>query len=153
MDTSLELRLETSKSLGNFQLQLLKSFYNGHSTSENYLNRRNIIHVHGLLSSEGFCATYLRSRPDGTINESECHMLIWIGNRGKSLRPFTSLERLQTLDSCEMSRIKTVETPFSMTAKTLWRVLDKELCVLYNLWHRSGQVHKPSNPGRHANCK
>ena len=141
MTDSLELRIEITKSLGNFQFQLLKSFYNGYSISENYLNGCNIIHVHGLFGNNGFCATYLRSNPDRAVNDSELPVLVWVGDRGECLRPFTSTERLQPLDSCNLAFGKSFETTFSLTEKHIRAILDKKLRAIYDiLGIKAGQL-------------
>jgi hypothetical protein len=141
MDTSLELRLETVKSLDHFEYKLLKCFYNGHSISENYLKALNIIHVHGMFGNRGFCARYLNCNTNRVFKETEFPVFVRVGNSSESFRPFTSIERLQPLDNCDVFRAYSSEIfkfPLSFDAtasvpKLFFRVLNWKLRSLYLL--------------------
>ncbi len=137
----LELRLETIKSLDNFEYKLLKCFYNGRSILENYLKRENVLHVHGLVGNKGFCATYLRADNNRAIHNGKSSVFVGIGDISKPSRPLATIERLQPLDSCDVFRANSSEKftfPFSFdttdsAVKCFWRVLDWKLRSLYIL--------------------
>jgi len=137
----LELRLETIKSLDNFEYELLKCFYNGRSISENYLKRENVLHVHGLVGKKGLCAIYLRAGNNRTIHNGKSSVFVRIGDISKLPRPLASIERLQPLDSCDVSRANSSEIfTFSLgfhsadsVVELFWRVLNWKLRSLYLL--------------------
>jgi hypothetical protein len=137
----LELRLETIKSLDNFEYKLLKCFYNGRSILENYLKRENVLHVHGLVGKKGFCAIYLRADNNRAIHNGNSSVFVGIGDISKLSRPLATIERLQPLDSCDVFRANSSEvfaSPliFDVTdssIKRFWRVLDWKLRSLYFL--------------------
>jgi len=137
----LELRLETIKSLDNVEYKLLKCLYNGRSILENYLERENVLHVHGLVGEEGFCAIYLRADNNRTIYKGKSSVLVGIGDISKPFRPLAIIERLQPLNSCDVFRANSSEvfaSPriFDVTdsgIKRFWRVLDWKLRSLYLL--------------------
>jgi len=137
----LELRLETIKSLAHFEYQLLKCFYNGRSISENYLKTLNMIHVHGMFDGRGFCARYLNCNTNRAFKETQFPVFVRVGNNSKSFRPFTSIARLQPLDSCDVFRAYSSEIftfPLSFDATTslvklFYKVLNWKLRSLYLL--------------------
>jgi len=137
----LELRLETINSLAHFEHQLLKCFYNGRSISENYLKTLNMIHVHGMFDGRGFCARYLNCNTNRVLKESQFPVFVGVGDKPKSFRPFTSIERLQPLDSCDVfraysSEIHTLPLSCDVTdslVKLYFRVLNWKLRSLYLL--------------------
>lgn len=55
-------------------------------------------------------------------------MLVWVGESSEQLRPLNSITRLQPLDSCHIAIIDSLEVGFTPSLKTIWSVLNKELC-------------------------
>jgi len=138
----LELRLEISKSRSNIEYQLLNCFYNRQTTiSENYLKVLNVIHVHGMFGNRGFCARYWKCNSKRAFKETQFPVFVRVGNNSKSFRPFTSIERLQPVDSCDVFRANSSEIsafPIIFDAtdsppERFFRVLNWKLCSLYLL--------------------
>jgi hypothetical protein len=138
----LELRLEISKSRSNFEYQLLECFYNRHTTiSENYLKVLNVIHVHGMFGNRGFCARYWKCNSKRAFKETQFPVFVRVGDSIESFRPFTSIERLQSLDSCDVFRAYSSEISafpiiFDATdspVERFFRVLNWKLRSLYVL--------------------
>ena len=130
----LELRLEISKSLSNIEYQLLECFYNRHTTiSENYLKTLNIIHVHGMFGHRGFCARYLNCNTKRVFKETQFPVFVRVGNSIESFRPFTSIERLQPLDSCDVFRAYSSEIFTFLPLECFFRALNWKLRSLYIL--------------------
>ena len=71
LDNSLELGIEHVNCRGDLRLKLLKSFYNGHTITENYLNGRSIIHIHCFLGERQFCITFRPDNTNGRIDDCE----------------------------------------------------------------------------------
>jgi hypothetical protein len=141
MGISLEPRLETIKSLDDFEYKLLKRFYNGRSILENYLKRENVLHVHGLVGKKGLRATYLRANNNRAIHNGKSSVFVGIGDISKLSRPLATIERLQPPDSCDVfgansSEKFTLSLSFDTTDSTVeivYTVLDWKLRSLHLL--------------------
>lgn len=136
---SLELRVENINCIGDLRMKLLKSFYNGCSIQENYINRRCELHVHGVFDSSRFCLTYKHLSGRGNYRKSP--VFVRVGNLSETPRPVTSIARLIPADKCNMVIVETskIDIPSfavngtNSTYKTLAAIFDRELCVLHDL--------------------
>lgn len=133
MKDSLKLRLEHIKHLGNLKMELLKSFYDGRSIAERYINGEILLHVHGFASDYRFCATWRQGDGDSPCNSNEVPVFVWVGNLSEDARPIASIARLQLLDSCNMYIADTFETVLSPPIENLFAIIDGKLCFIYDL--------------------
>ena len=162
MSSSLELRLEFVKNLGNLRMEYLKRFYDGSSVIERYLKGDISIHVHGIVTGvdshmkEGCLTLNARVQDDGALgnwvnreglsgsDNRQGFMLVWIGESLESARPVTTITRLQAFNACLVGVRKPSKiTPIISNGSTLlptpthipsmFSIFDRKLCSLLNL--------------------
>lgn len=137
--SSLELRLEISKSISNLRFNLLERIYNGQAVIEGYEHGNVELHIHGLIESNiagladssvsrvyrteedhtrfigaAFCGRIRvnsDSHRDSASGDSDNEVVVFVTvrNVGEMPRPVDSIIRLQALDSCRMRSADTFE--------------------------------------------
>ena len=135
MANSLELRIEDIKSLSNLQFQLLQSVYihDNRSIGELYVNREAILHIHGLISGYRFCANLRKAISNIERGYGEPSVFVRIGEIGESMRPVTSVIRLQPLDNCDVFVADSFEVGIALSLEILYAIINRKLCAIFNL--------------------
>jgi hypothetical protein len=144
----LELRLEIGKRIPNIRFDLLKRVYDVASVIEGYEENHFEFHIHllpsGIRESHQDMQTVFVSGVCGRIRvvsvphshgilgpaHDEMPMLIRVRNADESFRPFNSVVRLQSLDSCRMRIVDSLQKSVTVSPELLWHVCNWELSTL-----------------------
>ena len=84
-EDSLELRMEITKSLINFQDKLFKTFYDRRTIAERYFDGSIAMRIHMIASKDCFCYARVNRDDDRTLNHSEVAVLVWVGEGDKEV--------------------------------------------------------------------
>jgi hypothetical protein len=137
----LELRMEISKRLSNACFDFLKRLSDQRSIVERYLASEIDLHVHFLTSFGMKCATYrkikrgelsisdrIKHDGDPSLDRGEFAVFVFVREIAERSRPIASVVRLQTLDSCDMGGIESLEpTSLNPSLESISRVFDQKL--------------------------
>lgn len=128
--SSLEVELERSKRISNFEFDLLKRFFERQPISERYTQHRLNIHVHGSLNGVLFCAECraVRDGDDVIVRDgNQFVVLVEVTESGEVFRPLASIVRLQRLDSCDVGLVDTPQEGLFPSVESVWRAFDRKL--------------------------
>ena len=132
-ESALELRLEGIKRLGNLQLKLLECVYGRRPIAERYANGDATLHIHGSAGHYLFCAEWRRRDVELTSDRYEVPVFVGIGQGLEHTRPVTSVERLQSLDRCNMLITDTFEKGIAPSPETIFSILNRKLRSVYDI--------------------
>jgi len=131
LDNLLELRIEQFKRISNIQHKLLKSFYDGRSVVERYLDGSIAIHIHLFTRNNHIFMTTIKSNASIMSDSCKSFVFVGVGESFNEFRPIASIVRLQPLKHCNVFPCQSPKVPF-LSLEVLFRIYNDKLRLLYD---------------------